>query len=91
LPTGLRDTALIRAAVMYLRRRLAILQRMNTYTVTAKTGESGFNVTIAGDDGIRQTTLGFASKSAADAWIVRAKRMARSWTPPNTFGRRKFL
>jgi hypothetical protein len=64
---------------------------MNTYTVTAKTDQSGFNVAIAGDDGIRQTTLGFVSKTAADDWIARAKRMARSWTPPNIFGRRKFL
>jgi hypothetical protein len=62
---------------------------MKTYTVTAKAGETGFNVVVVGDDGIRQTTLGFASRSEANIWIARTERMARPWALPGAFGGRK--
>jgi hypothetical protein len=34
----------------------------------------GFNVKIVGDDGARQTMLGFPTREAAETWIVDDKR-----------------
>ena len=52
---------------------------MAIYTVTARADQSGFDVEITGDGGAHQTTLRFASEEEANAWIVRATRLAKPW------------
>ena len=47
---------------------------MATYTVTAQSDPTRFSVEIVGDDGVRQTMLGFATQEAAEAWVEEDKR-----------------
>ena len=47
--------------------------------------DRGFNVKIVGDDGARQTMLGFPTREAAEAWIVDDRR--RSQGQSQTFYR----
>ncbi|HEY1412364.1 MAG TPA: hypothetical protein VGF36_09490 [Rhodopila sp.] len=42
---------------------------MATYTVIP-TADRTFRVAIVGDDGARQTLLGFATQAEAEAWIT---------------------
>ena len=42
---------------------------MATYTVAPRSNQSGFDVAVIGDDGARQTMLGFKTKADAEAWI----------------------
>jgi uncharacterized protein YmfQ (DUF2313 family) len=42
---------------------------MATYLISLAT-KRGFDVKIVGDDGVRQTMLGFPTRAAADAWIA---------------------
>jgi hypothetical protein len=44
---------------------------MATYTVTVQSDPPSFSVKIIGDDGARQTMLGFASERAAEDWIAK--------------------
>ena len=37
-------------------------------------GDRGFSIEIVGDDGTRQTMLGFKTREAAEAWIVEDQR-----------------
>jgi len=46
---------------------------MAKYEIASET-DRGFNVKIVGDDGVRQTMLGFPTREAAEAWIVEDKR-----------------
>jgi hypothetical protein len=48
---------------------------MITYTVIPTDSEAGFHVKIAGSEGNRQTILGFATESDAEAWIASDKRL----------------
>jgi hypothetical protein len=52
--------------------------KMATYTVTSKTDRDGFEVEIVGNDGVRQTMLGFKTHAEADAWIVEDSQRATS-------------
>jgi hypothetical protein len=45
-------------------------QGMPTYTVIPQTDQT-FHVAIVGDDGARQTVLGFQTEADAAAWIAR--------------------
>ena len=42
---------------------------MATYTVAPRSNQAGFAVAVIGDDGARQTMLGFKTKADAEAWI----------------------
>ena len=47
---------------------------MTTYTIIPKADQTGFDVAIVGDDGARQTLLGFETRAGAAAWIAWDKR-----------------
>jgi hypothetical protein len=47
---------------------------MATYTVKAQRDPVSYSVDIVGDNGARQTMLGFVSQAAAEAWIDQDKR-----------------
>jgi hypothetical protein len=48
---------------------------MTQYIIVPNGDGSGFNVSVAGADGTRQTLLGFGSEAEAEAWITRDKRL----------------
>ena len=50
---------------------------MTTYKITPNSDGTGFNISIAGSDGARQTMLGFTSESEAEAWIIQDKRLSQ--------------
>jgi hypothetical protein len=54
---------------------------MATYTITPNSDGTGFNINIAGNDGARQTMLGFASEAEAEAWINQDKRLSNGSAP----------
>ena len=47
---------------------------MTTYPIIPKADQTGFDVAIVGDDGARQTLLGFETRADAAAWIAWDKR-----------------
>jgi hypothetical protein len=47
---------------------------MATYTISPGTDQDCFDVVIVGDDGARQTLLGFETRAAAEAWIIDDER-----------------
>ena len=47
---------------------------MTTYTIIPKADQTDFDVAIVGDDGARQTLLGFETRADAAAWIAWDKR-----------------
>ncbi len=49
---------------------------MSTYVISPRT-ERGFDIKIVGDDGARQTMLGFPTREAAEAWIMEDQRRSR--------------
>ena len=62
---------------------------MPTYTVIPQADQT-FQVAIVGDDGARQTLLGFPTQADAEEWIVRDRRQSvvdgqqmrgELWTP----------
>ena len=57
---------------------------MATYRIIPKVDRTDFDVAIAGNDGARQTLLGFKTHADAQAWIARDKRSSTAddpWTP----------
>lgn len=50
---------------------------MATYEISPEI-DRGFNVKIVGDDGARQTMLGFPTREAAEAWIVDDRRRSHA-------------
>lgn len=57
---------------------------MATYRIIPKVDRTGFDVAIVGNDGARQTLLGFKTHADARAWIARDKRPRTAddpWTP----------
>jgi hypothetical protein len=48
---------------------------MTQYIIVPNGDGSGFNITVAGANGARQTMLGFSTEAEAEAWIVRDKRL----------------
>jgi hypothetical protein len=57
---------------------------MATYTLIPDAGQT-FHVAIVGDDGARQTLLGFESEANAEAWIAR-DRMLNTPDDPRMLG-----
>jgi hypothetical protein len=56
---------------------------MTKYTIIPKVDQTGFDVAIVGNDGARQTLLGFETQADAEAWIAWDKRPspgADPWT-----------
>jgi hypothetical protein len=51
--------------------------QMATYEISSEI-DRGFNVKIVGDDGARQTMLGFPTREAAEAWIVDDRRRSHA-------------
>jgi hypothetical protein len=54
---------------------------MATYTIIPKDDQTGFDVAIVGDDGARQTLLGFETQTDAQAWIAWDKRPSAADDP----------
>ena len=52
------------------------VRTMATYTISAETEHGEFDVAVVGNDGTRQTMLGFKSLTAAEAWIAEEERRA---------------
>jgi hypothetical protein len=48
-----------------------------TYTITARTDFTGFNIAIVATDGSRHTMLGFRTMAEAEAWIEADRRRDR--------------
>jgi hypothetical protein len=48
---------------------------MATYTIIPRPGGDGFDIALIGDNGARQTMLGFASEADAKAWVEANMRM----------------
>ena len=48
---------------------------MTTYSIIPNSDGSGFNVSISGSNGTRQTMLGFSTEAEAEAWINQDKRL----------------
>jgi hypothetical protein len=51
------------------------MEPMTTYTIIPNGDGTGFNISIAGSNGARQTMLGFASEAEAEAWITQDRRL----------------
>jgi len=58
---------------------------MTSYTITPGSDGATFNVVISGANGTRQTLLGFATKSEAEAWITNDKRLNHPDDGPTVF------
>jgi hypothetical protein len=58
------------------------MDQMTTYSITPNGDGTGFNISIAGSDGTRQTMLGFESEAEAEAWIVQDRRLSELPAPP---------
>jgi hypothetical protein len=54
---------------------------MTTYTIVPNGDGTGFNISIAGSNGARQTMLGFASEAEAEAWIIQDRRLSEMPAP----------
>lgn len=50
------------------------MKPMTTYAIVPNADGTGFNISIAGSDGARQTMLGFKSEAEAEAWIAQDRR-----------------
>jgi hypothetical protein len=48
---------------------------MPTYTVLPRQRQPGYKVALVGDDGTRQTILGFNSEAEAEIWVAEDKRL----------------
>ena len=57
--------------------------------VTSSADRVGFDVAVVGVGGFVQTTLGFTSEAAANAWVNQAMRLTKPWATSRTFGRQK--
>jgi hypothetical protein len=47
---------------------------MTKYRIIPKVDQTGFDIAIVGNDGARQTLLGFETQADAEAWIAWDKR-----------------
>jgi len=54
---------------------------MTSYTIIPNGAGTGFNISIVGSDGARQTMLGFESEEEAEAWITQDRRLSAVPTP----------
>nr|WP_294510781.1 hypothetical protein [uncultured Rhodopila sp.] len=55
--------------------RMGHIAAMTQYIIVPNGDGSGFNITVAGADGARQTMLGFSSEAEAEAWIAQDRRL----------------
>jgi hypothetical protein len=55
--------------------------RMTTHTIIPKVDQTGFDVAIVGNNGVRQTLLGFETQADAEAWIAWDKRPSAAEDP----------
>ena len=53
---------------------------MATYTISPGTERDSFDVAIVGNDGTRQTMLGFKTYAAAEGWVAEDKRRTHEET-----------
>lgn len=53
---------------------------MVTYIISLETSR-GFDVKIVGNDGARQTLLGFPTRQAAEAWIAQDRKRSGEKAP----------
>jgi hypothetical protein len=51
------------------------MSRMTTYTVLPRRRQPGYKVELVGDNGTRQTILGFNSEAEAEVWVAEDKRL----------------
>jgi hypothetical protein len=51
---------------------------MARYTISPGSDQDCFDVAIVGDDGARQTLLGFETRAVAEAWIVEDERRSNA-------------
>lgn len=56
--------------------QMPYMRTMASYSISPETEHGEFNVAVVGNDGTRQTMLGFKSHTAAEAWIAEAERRA---------------
>lgn len=61
---------------------------MNKYNIATRVDGSGFEVQIVAANGARQTILGFATESEAQAWIAQDQRLTRAADPFEVRARR---
>jgi hypothetical protein len=54
---------------------------MANYIIVPNGDGSGFNISVSGSDGARQTMLGFESEEEAEAWISQDKRLNDATDP----------
>jgi hypothetical protein len=59
------------------------LRRMATYEISSGS-DRGFDVKVVGDNGARQTVLGFPTWEIAEAWILEDQRRSQPWTTTRT-------
>jgi hypothetical protein len=51
------------------------MSRMTTYTVLPRRRQPGYKVELVGDNGTRQTILGFNSEAEAEVWVAEDKTL----------------
>jgi hypothetical protein len=56
---------------------------MATYTIASETERGSFDVAIVGDDGARQTMLGFKTYAAAETWAAEDERRSNEEVQSN--------
>ena len=54
---------------------------MTKYRIIPKVDQTAFDVAIVGDDGARQTLLGFETRADAEAWIAWDRRPSAGGDP----------
>ena len=54
---------------------------MDMYAVTPNTTGAGFQVTVAGSNGVRQTILGFVTEAEARGWITQDTLLTNTVVP----------
>ena len=60
--------------------------QMTTYAIAPRSDQTGFDVVVVADNGVRQTVLGFKTKAEAETWIEEDKRRE---TPQKTMAARR--
>nr|WP_294529056.1 hypothetical protein [uncultured Rhodopila sp.] len=55
--------------------RIPHIAPMTQYIIVPNGDGSGFNITVSGANGARQTMMGFDSEAEAEAWIAQDRRL----------------
>jgi hypothetical protein len=56
------------------------MNQLASYTICARLDGPGYDIRIVGNNGIRQTMLGFTTHAEAAAWISGDIRLDTEWT-----------